>query len=143
MKKLFKTKRNTLLTYIVTIIIFSCVALLLLLINCYEASMIIAASGLFNFFYLMLILYYGANPEHQNIANGGKVFVFILLRFLIEIASLGICALLLYFTKNDAFDSKYRMLFILTSLIPYFITIGFFDIHSKLGEDNVISKDNK
>ena len=143
MKRLFKTKKNTLLTYAVTIVFFSCLTLLFLLINCYEASMLIAASGLFNFFYLVVILYYGANPEQQNIANGGKIFVFILLRLLIEVAALATCALLLYFTKNEIFDTKYRMLFILVSLIPYFITIGYFDIHSKLGEDDVVIKDSK
>ncbi len=143
MKKLFGTKRNTLLTYVVTIVVFSCMTLLLLLVNCYEASMVIATAGLFNFFYLIVILYYGANPERQNIANGGKIFGFVLLRFLIETAALATCALLLYFTKNEIFDTKYRMLFILTSLIPYFITIGYFDIHSKLGEDDGIVKDSK
>lgn len=143
MKKLFKRKRTTLITYAVSVVIISCLTLFLLFVNCYEASMVIGVSSFFNFFYLLLILYYGTNPEQQNLAKGGKVFVFTLIRTLIEIFSLGIATLLLYFTKNEAFDTKYRMLFILTSLVPYFMAILYFDIHSKIGEDNDSSKNSK
>lgn len=143
MKRLFKSKKATLLTYAVSVIIISCMTLFLLFINCYEASMVLGVSSLFNFFYLILILFYGTNQKEQNLAKGGKVFVFLIIRTLIEVASLAIATLLLYFTKNDAFDNKYRMLFILTSLVPYFMAIGCFDLHSKIGEDNDSCENSK
>lgn len=143
MKKVFKTRLRTLLSFIVAMAIISCMTLFFLFINCYEVSMVLGISSLFNFFYLMLILNYGANSEEKELSKGGKVFLFTSLRSLIEIFCLIVCALAIYFTKNSVFDSKYRFLFILFSLIPYFIAIWFFSIHSKIGEDRVFVKDSK
>ncbi len=143
MKKIFKTKPRTLLSFAIMVITISCMTLLLLMIKCYEVSMVMGISSLFNFFYLMLILYYGTNSEERDLSKGGKVFLFTTLRSLLEILCLVTCALTVYFTKNDIFESKSRFLFILFSLVPYFIAIWFFSIHSRVGEDCVSSKDSK
>ena len=65
------------------------------------------------------------------------------MRSLIVIASLTFSTISLLFTKNELFEQKYRMLFILITLVPYFMAIGAFNIYSKLGENNDSSQDSK
>ncbi len=134
MKNLFKTKKSTFISYSVICLILIAISLLFLLINCYEVTMILSVTSFVNLFYLLLILYFGADPKTKILAKGKNVAIFTVLRTLIAILSLTFATLCLLFTKNAMFDSKYRMLFILISLVPYFLAIGSFNFYSKLGE---------
>jgi hypothetical protein len=143
MKKLFNSKKKTLITYSIIMVVITLISFLFLLLKIYEATMVLAISTVSNFLYLFLILYYGSDENKKVLAKGKGIFLFTIMRSLIVIASLTFSAISLLFTKNELFEQKYRMLFILITLVPYFMAIGAFNIYSKLGENNDSSQDSK
>lgn len=143
MKKLFNSKKKTLITYSIIMVVITLISFLFLLLKIYEATMVLAISTVSNFLYLFLILYYGSDENKKVLAKGKGIFLFTIMRSLIVIASLTFSTISLLFTKNELFEQKYRMLFILISLVPYFMAIGAFNIYSKLGENNDSSQDSK
>jgi hypothetical protein len=105
--------------------------------NVYEVSMVLFIATLFNIGYLALILFYGNKNEDKSLAETKSVVVFAFIRSIIEIASLVICAILIYFIPSmisDVTYNKYRILFVILNLVPYFGAIFCFELNTKYGE---------
>ena len=137
MKKLFKSKKSTLVLYSIVNLVIALASLFFLFINVYEISMVLFIATLFNVGYLALILFYGNKNEDKSLAETKSVVVFAFIRSIIEIASLVICAILIYFIPSmisDVTYNKYRILFVILNLVPYFGAIICFELNTKYGE---------
>ncbi|MFA6667829.1 MAG: hypothetical protein WCS51_05720 [Bacilli bacterium] len=137
MKKLFKSKKSTLILYSIVNLVIALASLFFLLMNVYEVSMVLFIATLFNIGYLALILFYGNKNEDKSLAETKSVVVFAFIRSIIEIASLVICAILIYFIPSmisDVTYNKYRILFVILNLVPYFGAIFCFELNTKYGE---------
>lgn len=137
MKKLFKSKKSTLVLYSIVNLVIALASLFFLFINVYEISMVLFIATLFNVGYLALILFYGNKNEDKSLAETKSVVVFAFIRSIIEIASLVICAILIYFIPSmisDVTYNKYRILFVILNLVPYFGAIFCFELNTKYGE---------
>jgi len=138
MKQFIANKRNTVLLYIGITVLITLLSLFLLLINIYEASLVLGISSVFNLFYLLIVLFFGAsNDPKKGLSNGKNAFVFVVLRSMIEVVCLALCAVCVYFIPalrgGDTF-ARFRVLFIALSLIPYSITLVLFYLNAKGGE---------
>jgi len=138
MKKLFKTHKGTLITYLVFNGLVLLLSFLFFLSNIYEASFVLGVSTIFDAGYLYLILNFGKNREEEKRLNNSKnVLVFTILRTMIEVVSLGVCALGIYFIPslitNDTY-AKLRYVFVFLGLIPYFSAVFMFYLNSKIEE---------
>src|SRR5574344_73883 len=135
MNQLFKSKRNTILCYLVFSVVITLLSLFLLFVNVWEASFILSVSTVFDFFYLLIILNFGKSHDGKNgLEKGKNVLVFTIFRTMIEIVSLAICALGIYFIPSlidEASYLKYRYAFIILGLLPYMSAILFFYLNSK------------
>jgi hypothetical protein len=137
MKKLFKSKKSTLILYSIVNLVIALASLFFLLMNVYEVSMVLFIATLFNIGYLALILFYGNKNEDKSLAETKSVVVFAFIRSIIEIASLVICAILIYFIPSmisDVTYNKYRILFVILNLVPYFGAIFCFELNTKYDE---------
>lgn len=146
MKKLFKSKKSTLILYSIVNLVIALASLFFLLMNVYEVSMVLFIATLFNIGYLALILFYGNKNEDKSLAETKSVVVFAFIRSIIEIASLVICAILIYFIPSmisDVTYNKYRILFVILNLVPYFGAIFCFELNTKYGEQHGFGKNNK
>lgn len=139
--KLFKSKKSSLIIYCLINTILILLSLLLMIINIYELTMVFGISFIFNGIYLLLILNFG--DGNDKLKNGKGVFTFSALRYIIEIVNLILCSLLIFFIKplntNEGFD-KLRFIFILGSLISYFVSIVIFYLNAKAREEDVSVK---
>jgi len=135
MKNLFKTKKNTLITYIVLNSIILLLSFVFLVWNIYELSFVLGVSIFFDTIYLYLILNFGKNRENKNGLDKNKnILAFTFLRTMIEVVSLATCALGMYFIPSLILSdiyTKLRYAFILLGLIPYFSAVLMFYLNSK------------
>jgi hypothetical protein len=137
MNKLFSSSKNTLISFIVLNGTISLLSLFLFFIKVWEASFVLFVSTIFDFLYLLVILNFGRNKEGKNgLMNSKNVLVFTILRTMIEIVSLAICALGIYFLPswiviNDSYE-KFKYAYILLGLIPYITAILFFYLNAKV-----------
>lgn len=128
------------------LILYSLILFILLILSCFslffkawEPICSIGVAGIFNFLYLYLILYFGAdNSGRTSLKKGSNVLLFNILRTLIVFVGIIVIGLLIYFVpslNSNEFFIKYRLLFILLSLIPYFLSIGIYYFFTKRDEE--------
>jgi|GEM_PF-2297415 hypothetical protein len=141
MTKLVQNRKNTLITYSVLNLLLCLLSLFLLFFKIFEVSFVLFVSTIFDFFYLFVIISFGKHKTADNKAldSGKNLVVFTILRSIIEVASLAICALGVFLipslNSGDTYQ-KLKYLFILAGLVPYFSAILLFYLNSKCEEGN-------
>lgn len=131
---MYKTKKNTLITYVILVIIITLISLALLLYGVWEFSVCFGISAFVNFFHLVTCLYFQADSPRSGEVRGSNIVLLNGTRFLLLVISIVVPALIVYFVPNSSEVlqvNKLRYLYILSSAGPIFISLIWFYLWSR------------
>lgn len=127
---MFKSDRNTLLSFVITAIIVTLLSLLGLAYSIYSISVVLAISSLFSFLYLLLNLKF-ANKYNNSKENIRSIYiVWTLLRILLLVLAIVLSSLRVYYASDIVSLGETRLLISLFAFVPIAISFLYYYFRS-------------